>query len=402
MPNLKRKPTVIPENPWRSPRLLITSNEDRESHASWIELFFDLVFVVVVAVLSQNLRLHLSVSGFLQFSALFVPCWWVWVLFTFYADRYDADDVMHRLLMLTGMLAVIFLAVTARHAFHGSSAGFALAYIMARSVVLMLYTRTARHVPAAHANLRLYLASYVPSTSLWLLSIAVSEPYRYAVWAIAMMIELAVPIFGSRLLAGTPVHPSHLPERFGLCTLIVLGESVVSVAGTADTHWQLASTTAAIGGFGIAACLWWLYFNFLENSVVIRGIRSVHIYNYGHLPILIGLVLVAVGTQHAIVEATEKALPTATRWALCGGVGLYLLAISFIWVTACRRRVTWIFVGSVGVALGLAIMGGFLPPLVLEGLLLAMLVGKVSLEIFRVRSAARATEEKRLNCDTDY
>lgn len=401
---LKRRPVGAPENRWRQPRLRVTSEDERENHASWVELFFDLVFVVVVAVLSENFREHLSAIGFLQFVALFVPCWWAWVLFTFYADRYDTDDVIHRLLILAGMLAVIFLAVNARKTFEGSSVGFAISYVMVRSVVLALYMRASRHVPVAIANLKLYFASYAPSTSLWLLSIAVPEPTRYLLWAIGMAIELVMPLVGSRLLAGTPVHPSHLPERFGLLTLIVLGETIVAVAtGTADTNWQLSSTVAAVGGFAIAACLWWIYFNFLETSVIIRGIRSVHIYNYGHLPILIGLILVAVGTEHMIEEANHSALPTATRWALCGGVMLYMVAITLIRFSACRYNITWfpwILGGFLAITLCLAVAGGLLPPLVLEGILVAMLVGKVCLEIFQIKLTMQVAEKNVINTDS--
>lgn len=385
---------------WRRPSLRVSSNAEGVSHASWIELFFDLVFVVVIAELSHTLEEHLSLMGFLQFVALFVPCWWAWVIFTFYADRYDTDDVIHRLLILSGMLSVMFLAVNIHNAFTDGWTGFALAYLAIRSIVLLLYVRAARHVPVAGANLKLYLASYVPSTILWLLSIALPEPTRYILWAIGMAIELILPIAGSKLLAGTPVHPSHLPERFGLVTLIVLGESIVSVAaGTADTNWQLSSTIAAVGGFAIAACLWWLYFNFLETSVIIRGIGSVHVYNYGHLPILMGLTLVAVGTQRTILEANESVLAAGTRWALCGGVALYLLSIGAIWIAGCRRRVTGVFIGSVAIAFGLAIAGGSLAPLAVEGLLLAILVTKVSIDIFRSRSTGGTVERKTIKMD---
>lgn len=179
------------------------------------------------------------------------------------------------------------------------------------------------------------------------------------------------------------MHPSHLPERFGLATLIVLGEAIASVAtATNDTHWQLASTLAAVGGFALAACLWWLYFNFLETAVVIRGIGS-HVYNYGHLPILMGITLVAVCIQHTIVEANQSVLPDATRWVLCGGVALYMLSIGIIWIAGCHRRITRLLVPSIAITLGLAIAGGQLPPLAIEGLLLALLAGKVSLEILR-------------------
>lgn len=400
MTNLNREPIAVWTNRYRPPRL---RSIEREYHASWIELFFDLVFVFVIAELSHHLKDHLSVVGFLQFAALFVPCWWAWVLFTFYTDRFETDDVIHRLLVLTGMLTIIFLGINVHNAFEEGAVGFAIAYVTIRSIVLALYARAARHVPVARASLKLYLASYVPSTCLWLISIVVPEPFRYVLWAIAMIIELSVPIIGSRILTGTPSHPSHLPERFGLFTMIVLGEAIVSVAtGTTGTNWQLPSIIAAVGGFAIAACLWWRYYNFLDSSVVIRGIRSVHIYNYGHLPILMGLTLVAVGTEHTIVEATEHALSAGTRWALCGGVALYMLTIAFIWVGACRRRVTWIAVAAISIAFGLAIAGGTLPPLVTLGLLLAMLVGKVSLEIFKARGTAQTVEETPSHVDAQH
>lgn len=388
---------------WRQPRLRVTSDGERDSHASWIELFFDLVFVVVIAELSHNLKENLSVVGFLEFAALFVPCWWAWVLFTFYADRYDTDDVIHRLLILSGMLAIIFLAANIHNAFGEGAVGFALAYVTFRSIVLTLYARAVRHVDAAWANLKLYLASYIPSTILWLISTVTPAPLRYVLWAVAIAIELLMPILGSRMLAGTPVHPSHLPERFGLLTLIVLGEEIVSVAtATADTNWNLVPTVAAIGGFAIAACLWWLYFNFLETSVIIRGIGSVHVYNYGHLPIIMGLTLVAVGIEHTIQEASLSTLTVATSWALCGGLALYMLSITAIWIAACRRNITWLQVGSVAIALSLAIAGGSLPPLVVEGLLLAMLVGKVTIEILRTKSTPEAGEEKIIEIDSHY
>lgn len=311
------------------------------------------------------------------------PAGGAWVIFTFYADRYDADDVIHRLLILSGMLSIIFLAANVPSAFKGGSLGFTLSYVVVRSIVLTLYIRATRHVPVAWANLKLYLTSYIPSTCLWIISIVTPIPIRYILWGVAMVVELLSPILGSRLLARTPVHPSHLPERFGLLTLIVLGEAIVSVAtGTSSTHWNLIPTLAAVGGFAIAACLWWLYFNFLENSVVIDNLRSVHIYNYGHLPIIMGLTLVAVGIQNTIQQAHLSVLSTGTRLTLCGGVALYMVSIGIIWIAACQRRFSWLLVGAVAIALVLAIAGGSLPPLVLESLLLAMLLGKVSIDIF--------------------
>jgi low temperature requirement protein LtrA len=368
---------------WRRPRLRIESDGEGRNHASWIELFFDLVFVVVIAELSHSLEQHLSWIGFLQFAALFVPCWWAWVLITFYVDRYDTDDPPHRLFILAAMLAVIFLAATVHNAFEAGSVGFVIAYVSIRSIVLGLYWRATRYIQTARANLKLYLTSYLPSASLWLGSIALPTPMRYWLWGLAMAIELLMPILGTRILAGTPAHPSHLRERFGLFTLIVLGESIVSVSSaTARGAWDIWSILAAVGGFGIAACLWWLYFNFLETAVIIRDIKSVHVFNYGHLPIVMGLVLVAVGTEHTITETAKYSfLSTGARWTLLGGVILYMSAITFITVAACRKRFSWQMGTVIGLILGLAMLGQSLSPLVIEGLLVALLIAKVSQQV---------------------
>lgn len=383
MTSLRPDTSLASSSRWKQPRLRVELNEESENHASWIELFFDLVFVVVIAELSHTLEKHLSPLGFVQFAALFVPCWWAWVLFTFYVDRYDTDDPPHRLLVLSGMLAVMFLGATIHNAFDTGAIAFVLSYVAIRSIVLALYWRATHYVRSAQSNLKLYLVSYLPSTVLWLGSFAVPEPTRYVLWAIAMTLELGIPIVGSRILAGTPTHPSHLVERFGLFTMIVLGESIVSItSAAANGTWTLFPTLAGIGGFGIASCLWWLYFNFLETAVVNQGIRSVHIFNYGHLPIVMGLALVAVGTEQTIAQAAESAVLSAgARWALLGGVALYITAIALISVGACRHRFSWQMVVAIALVIGLAIWGQTLSLLVLEGLLLALLIVKVSIQV---------------------
>ena len=141
MTNSPKGQIRVSESRWRKPRLRVTSDAERERHASWIDSFFDLVFAVVITQLSYNLKQNLSVIGFLEFAALFVPCWWAWVLFTFYADHYDTDDVIHRLLILSGMLGVIFLAANLHNVFRGGEVGFILSYLMLRSIVLALYVR---------------------------------------------------------------------------------------------------------------------------------------------------------------------------------------------------------------------------------------------------------------------
>src|SRR5919202_1348369 len=112
------------------PRLrTMQEDEEEERRATWLELFFDLVFVVAVAQASYILLDELTVSRLFAYLGVFVPIWWAWMGFTFYANRFDTDDLPYRLLILIAMLAIAALAVSPRHAVGGSSQGFAVSYI---------------------------------------------------------------------------------------------------------------------------------------------------------------------------------------------------------------------------------------------------------------------------------
>ena len=146
---------------WHDPPRLRTLEDDGdERHATWLELFFDLVFVVAVAQLADGLGEDPSVHGFLVFTGLFVAVWWAWVGYTFYADRFDTDDPPHRILMIAGMFAVAVLASVIPDAFHGATASFALAYAGVRTVVVVLNARAWWHLPAARPLLNVYIPAF--------------------------------------------------------------------------------------------------------------------------------------------------------------------------------------------------------------------------------------------------
>src|ERR671937_2798197 len=112
------------------PRLRTAAAERyEERHATWLELFLDLVFVVAIAEDGTSFAHHVSVRGFLIYLGLFVPIVWAWAGFTFYATRFDTDDVVYRLLTLLGMFAVAGLASTIPHTFHGGQNSFVIAYV---------------------------------------------------------------------------------------------------------------------------------------------------------------------------------------------------------------------------------------------------------------------------------
>jgi low temperature requirement protein LtrA len=263
------------------------------------------------------------------------------------------------------------MALSVHDALHGGSARFALTFVAVRGIVLVLNARARRHAAPARPLLNLFLVAFSTGAALWLVSVFVPEPARYVLWGVALVIELSAPWVGYRQIARAPIHASHLVERFGLFTLIVLGESVISVAqGAAEVDWTAATVAAAMGGFLAVACLWWLYFDRIDDGTVRSVLRGL-IWNYAHLPLLGGLVSVAVGTEFAVREAATGTLDRSTTLALGGGTALYLLSTVVVGlaVRSGADRTLWLWLGAAGAALAM----GLVWPLGLPvGLLLAL------------------------------
>ena len=369
------------------PRIRATEDSDAR-HATWLELFFDLVFVVAVAQLAVSLSHDLSFHGFLVYCGLFVPVWWAWVGYTFYADRFGTDDVVHRVLMLSGMFAVGALASVIPDAAAGDTAPFAIAYVVVRTFVIALNGRAWVHVPAARPLLNVYIPAFSIAAALMLVSVAVSPPARYWIWAVALTLDVCTPLVPQvrRRVMLVPIHASHIPERIGLFTIIVLGETVVAVVlGTGSVTWSLESGVVAALGFVICACFWWIYFDYLDGEALIgRGGAVGQAYLYAHLPLTAGVVALGVGVEHAIEETAGTELDDATRWILCAGLLLAFASLAAIHRLASRTRRdldVWLRLGVVGVVLGVALFGGGLGPLPTMALLAASVVACLTIEL---------------------
>jgi Bacterial low temperature requirement A protein (LtrA) len=244
----------------RPPRLR-TLEEGAERRATYLELFFDLVFVVAIAQLSHELVLDHSLGGFATFAALYLPVFIAWQGFSSYADRFDTDDIVFRAVMFLAMLAIAALAIQIPDVSHGESAGFVLAYVILRSLLVALYLRLYVHVPEARPLIGRYAWQYSIAIGIWVGSLAFPSPFRYVLWGVAVAWELSVPWLARRLYVAMPLHASHVPERLALFMLIVLGETIVVVAlGTSGSEWALSAAVVASLGFLVAAAIWWTYF----------------------------------------------------------------------------------------------------------------------------------------------
>ncbi|MDQ3875573.1 MAG: low temperature requirement protein A [Actinomycetota bacterium] len=374
------------------PRLRTVEDADEERRATWLELFVDLVFVVAVGQVAHELEVDHTALGFLKFAGLFVPIWWAWVGFTFYADRFDTDDLVFRVAMFAEMLAVAALASTTPDALHGGSEGYVVAFVAVRAVLIALYLRARRHVPEARGLTTLYAGVFSAAAGSWLLSLLVPTPARYAVWAVALAVDLATPLAARRLIQQAPISTSHIPERIGLFTIIVLGEAVIAVVvGTAGADWNRHALVAAVGGFAVACAIWWLYFDALDASLVKRSVWAGQLYLYMHLPLLGGLVAAGAGVELAIHDAAEGGLTVGSRWALCGGVAVALTAmavIHFAATRAARERDLWLRIGVAAAMIAIATTAA--PVLVTVPLLVALLAVLVLVELGHEEHAPKA------------
>jgi low temperature requirement protein LtrA len=277
--------------------------------------------------------------------------------------------LIFRLAKSGAMLAIAAIAVNLHQAMagRGGTVAFAGGYVVLRSLLLGLYIRARRHVAGQGRRLtETYIAGYSATTALWLLSIFVPSPFRYALWSAAMLIDLAIPTRAWAALKEHSVVVSHITERFGTFFIIVLGESVVAVvAGVAGFEFTFQSWIVAGLGFVISLALWWVYFDLADTSVVGRGALGL-VFVYGHFPLLAGVAAFGVGTKLAIIEAAHAGLDAGTRWALAGGIGAFALSLAALHIGAESTSMhNHAFLGRIGLAVvtfTLAAAGVQLPP----------------------------------------
>lgn len=384
---------------WQPPRLRTAEDQEEERRATWLELFYDLVFVAAIAEVAHSLGEHVSLSGYIGYVLLFVPVWWSWVGATFYATRFDTDDLGHRLLTLLQMIAIAVLAVNVHHGLGESSTGFALSYVTVRGILIVQYLVAGYHVAAARGLTNWYATGFGIAAVIWLVSVFVPAPWRFGLWILALIIDFATPLTAGKLVAKVPPSFSHVPERLGLFTIIVLGEAVIAVVrGVAQLEWGVSSAVEAVLGMGIAFSLWWIYFDSVDGSPL-RSMRDGRmgiglIWLYSHLPLAIGIAATGVGVEHVIASEAGIPLAAAERSLICFSVALCLIALSVIHLITCtlgttrRRKILAAYrLGSAAFILILAVAGIALSPVMLIGLVAVACGVQVVLDLLGSRQS---------------
>jgi Bacterial low temperature requirement A protein (LtrA) len=173
-------------------QIYVSDNEmNGDRHATWLALFFDLVFVVAIAELAHALHDHQDGAGMINFAISFIPVWWLWIDFSYYADQFDVERGVYRLIMFCVMFGMIVLALSVPEALQEGSAQFAAVYSALRLIIVGLYFQAWRLVPESRELTQRYTLSFAVSLILWVVSIALPPPVRFMLWGIALLIEIS-------------------------------------------------------------------------------------------------------------------------------------------------------------------------------------------------------------------
>ncbi len=357
--------------------------------ATFLELFFDLVFVFAITQVSHLLLDHLTWAGVGQSAITLLVVWWAWNYTTWVTNTLDVDAVPVKLLMLALMLGGLLMAVAIPQAFGDLGLLFAGSYVAIQigRQTFLTFAGSDRGSLARRRDSRV-LVWFLFSAPFWIGGALVDGELRTALWLFALGLDYSAPLLLYRVPGLAKIAPgdwtigtSHFAERFGLFVIIALGESIILTGATAagldlDAAIVLSLVIAFVG----TGALWWLYFSSISDRMGEALARSENpvllardAFTYGHVLIIAGIILVAVGDELVIAHPLDE-LGTAELLTVVAGPVLYL---------AAQAALRWRMTGQVSprrlLGIGLCLVIGLIGLLgaiavVVGGLLVAVLV----------------------------
>ena len=320
----------------------MVARDPREAHraATPLELFFDLVFVVAIAQAAAGLHHAIAAShaasGLLAYLMVFFAIWWAWMNFTWFASAYDSGDIPYRLAVFVKMSGALILAAGIPAMFetgvpNGATVG---GYVVMRLAMVGQWLRAAASDRERRVTARRYAIGITVLQVAWA-AMLLAPRYWGLGFPVLAALELAVPVWAESA-AMTTWHPHHIAERYGLLTLIVLGESVL--AATLATQAALASgeTLSALapliaGGLLIVYSMWWVYFDRPVHDLL-TGLGTAIVWGYGHYLVFASAAAVGAGLAVAIDQARQQAAigDVAAGSAVAVPIAVYLLSLWFL------------------------------------------------------------------------
>jgi low temperature requirement protein LtrA len=351
--------------------------------ASMLELFFDLVFVVAVSIASVQLHHALTeghvLDGLLTYAVVFFGIWWAWMNFTWFATSFDTDDWLYRVLTIVQMAGVLVFATGIEPAFTDAEYTLPiLGYVVMRLAMVAQWLRAARSHASVRRTAQVYAVGIAAVQVLWLLQLMLPEVPGMITLVLLIAVEVAVPVIAQRR-GTTPWHPHHITERYGLFTIILLGESLLAssnaiIEAVHDTDALGPLISIAALAFVVTAALWWIYF-WPPHHRSITGFGGTLRYGYAHY-----LVFAAAGALSAGIEVQIDALTghselsdLAASFTVTIPIAIFLAGV---WWVAIRDHAGPLVNTVVPLAAGLVLCDPLIPgvPVTLTAMILVLVV----------------------------
>ncbi len=349
-----------------------------DSRVTFLELFFDLVFVFAVTQLSHLLLGHLSLLGAIQTTLLLMAVWWVWIFTSWVTNWLNPDRAPVRLMLIVLMLAGLVLSTSLPEAFESHGLAFAGAYVfMQVGRSLFMLWALGGQSPANRRNFQRITVWLSLAGVLWIAGGLVEQSARLGLWAAALFVEYLspsvgfwTPRLGRSTTADWDIEGGHIAERCGLFIIIALGKSILVTGATFSAlAWTPATALAFLTAFVGSVAMWWIYFNIgaergsrLIASTADPGRLARLAYTYMHLPIVAGIIVSAVADELVLAHPAGHSSP-GTIAAILGGPALYL-AGNILFKRATAERLPLSHLGGLGLLAVLATLATLASPLV--------------------------------------
>jgi low temperature requirement protein LtrA len=363
---------------------------EEERKTSYLELFFDLVFVFAFTQVTALILEDTTPRGFARAALVLAMVWWAWSAYAWMTNAIDVENTVTRLIVFAAMVAGFFMALAVPDAFQDEAAWFAVAYFVVRILNSALYAWGVRDDPAVLRAVARLSPWFLVAAVVALAGGFVDPDYRSWVWLASLVID----VVGTLTVANLEWHvsPSHFAERFALIVIIALGESIVAIGiGTSELTRDTTYAVSVIVAFAGVAALWWAYFDFTaiaaerslrRASEVARGPLARDVFTYFHYPVVLGIILYAVAAKKTLEHPLDP-LSEAGRWALGLGMALFLAAFALMRFRVIRR-VAWERLGAAALALALAVSLDGPDAIVTLGVVIGVVVVSVAIETARL------------------
>ncbi|MGU3436280.1 low temperature requirement protein A [Actinomycetes bacterium M1A6_2h] len=313
--------------------------------ASPLELFFDLVFVVAVSFASVELAHMIEenhvAEGVLAYLLVFFAIWWAWMNFTWFATSFDTDDWLYRVTTIVQMAGVLVLAAGVSDAMNDSDFTLVtIGYVIMRLAMVSQWLRAAHRNPEYRRTATMYAAGITAVQVLWILRLFLPDSLALIGFFVLVVAEIAVPAISERS-RQTPLHSEHIAERYGLFTLILLGESLLAsataiVGAIQEDEHLVALGVLAVAGLVIVAGMWWIYFAVPQHDSI-GELRKSLAFGYTHYFIFAAAGAVSAGIEVAVAHIVHEGELSDLMAAASLTVPVALFVFAF-WALALRPR----------------------------------------------------------------